>query len=347
MYLHELPNSIEKMEFLVELDLRFSKISFLPDFIGNLKRLKVLKVAYTKIHTIPCSLGGVESLEELDASFCLHLKDEIPWELWSLTHLRILDLDGSPISTVPRKISGFSSLQTLKIASHRLSPLPELPSSLKCLVVVAAQFPILPNLSSLVHLHHLEVRKEQHMTLWIPHKVTSPWKDVLSINQLPLSLSTLKIHSIPQLPYISDLQNLLVLSISKCLMPCLPDLSHLKRLQELQLDDFPELVEIPGLGELESLKFLYIIMCDVIKQLPNLSKLKNLLRLKLIHCVKLRAVEGLKELNFLEYAEIRYCKSLERLPDVPTSTKLETDQAPLEPAEHTMQPAKRLRLSVD
>lgn len=124
---------------------KFSRISFLPDSIGNLKRLKVLKVAYTEIHTIPCSLGGVESLEELNASFCPHLKDEIPWELWSLTHLKILDLDGSPISTMPRKISGFSSLQTLKIASHRLSPLPKLPSSLKCLVVVVAQFLVLPD----------------------------------------------------------------------------------------------------------------------------------------------------------------------------------------------------------
>lgn len=174
MYLHELPDFIEKMELLVVLDLKFLRISFLPNSIENLKRLKVLKVAYTEIHTIPCSLGGVESLEELDASFCPHLKDEIPWKLWSLTHLRILDLDESPISTVPRKISGFSSLQTLKIASHQLSPLPELPSSLRSLVVVAAQFSVLPDLLSLVHLHHLEVHKEQRMTLWILHKVTSP-----------------------------------------------------------------------------------------------------------------------------------------------------------------------------
>ncbi|XP_039155847.1 plant intracellular Ras-group-related LRR protein 4-like [Eucalyptus grandis] len=334
------------MELLIELDLKFSRVSFLPDSIGNLKRLKVLKVAYTKIRMIPYALGGVGTLEELDASFCPHLGDEIPWEMWSLTRLRILDLDGSPIATMPRRINGFSSLKTLKIASHRLSPLPKLPLSLKFLAVVTAQFPILPDLSSLIHLHHLKVRKERCMTLWIPQEVTSPWKD-MSINQLPFSLSTLKLHSIPQLLDISDLQSLSILSISECLTPCLPNVSHLKRLQELRLNDFPQLTEIPGLGELETLKFLHISMCDVIKQLPNLSKLKNLLRLELKHCAKLRAVESLKELNLLEYAEIRNCMSLEMLPDIPTSTKLETDWMPPEPTEHTIRAAKRLQLSLD
>lgn len=156
-------------------------------------------------------------------------------------------------------------------------------------MILAAEFPVLPDLSSLVHLHHLEVRK-QRMTFWIPNEVTSPWKDVQSINRLPLSLSTLKLHSILQLPDIFYFQSLSVLSISECLMPCLPDLSCLKRLQELWLSNFPELAEILGLGELESLKFLYITMCDVIRKLPNLSRLKNLLCLELKHCAKLRAV---------------------------------------------------------
>lgn len=177
----------------------------------------------------------------------------------------------------------------------------------------------------------------------MPNNVTSPWKDVQSIYRLPISLSTLKLHSIPQLPDIFNFQSLSVLSISECLTPRLPDLSRLKRLQELQLNDFPELAEIPGLGELESPKFLHITMCDVIKQLPNLLKLKKLWRLELKACAKLRAVEGLKELKSLKIVEIRYCMSLGRLPDVSASTKLDTDWMPQEPAEHTIQPAKRLQ----
>ncbi|KAF8017506.1 hypothetical protein BT93_H2626 [Corymbia citriodora subsp. variegata] len=329
---HELLDSIVQIELLVELDLKFSGISLLSDSIGNLKRLKVLKVAYTKIRTIPYALGGVEMLEELDALFCRHLLEEIPWEMWSLTRLKILNLYESPISTIPRKISGFSSLQTLKIASHRLLPLPELPSCLKCLVVEAAQFPILPDLSSLVHLHHLEVRTKQSMTFWTSNEVTSPWKDVHSLNRLPLSLSTLKLHSIPQLPDLYNFQSLLVLSISGCLTPRIPDLSCLKKLQELRLGDFPELVEILGLGELESLTFLHITMCKVIKLLPNLSKLKT--------------VEGLKELNSLTKVEIKYCMSLEKLPDLPAFIELKTDCTVLEAAGHNIRSIARRHLLV-
>ncbi|KAF7848731.1 hypothetical protein BT93_L1614 [Corymbia citriodora subsp. variegata] len=345
--LHELPNFIGQMELLVELDLKFSGISHLPDSIGNLKRLKVLKVACTNIHTIPYALGGVEMLEELDASFCPHLMDEIPWETWSLTHLRILNLYGSPISTIPRKISGFSSLQTLQIASPRLLPLPELPSCLNSLVVEVAELPVLPDLSSLVHLHHLEVGKEQGLTFWIPNMVTSPWKDVHSMNRLPLSLSTLKLHSIQQLPDFSDFQMLLVLSISGCLTPCMPNLSRLKRLQELRLSDFPKLAEIPSLEELDSLTFLHITMCNVIKLLPNLSKLKKLQNLVLKHCAKLRAVEGLKELNSLTKVEIQCCMSLEKLPDLPAFTELKTDCMVPEAAGHNIRSTvlgKRLQL---
>ncbi|XP_039155771.1 disease resistance protein RPV1 [Eucalyptus grandis] len=297
--LQELPVSIGELESLVELDLKLSGISILLDSIGNLKRLKVLKMSFTKIRTIPCALGGLETLEELDASFCPCLKDEIPWEMWCLTRLRMLDLDGSPISMVPRKIRGFSSLHTLRIASHRLCPLPELPSSLKCLVVEAAQFPALP--SSIVDSHDLKVYKEQCITL------------------------SLKPYPILQLPDFSNFQSLSVISISGCLTPRVPNLSRLKRLQELRLHEFPKLEEIPGLGELESLKFLQIIDCSVIEQLSDLSKLKKLMHLELLFCRKLRVVEGLKELNSLKNVKIIDCMSLERLPDVPTFTKLDTD----------------------
>ncbi|KAF7848730.1 hypothetical protein BT93_L1613 [Corymbia citriodora subsp. variegata] len=218
--LHELPVSIGELESLVELDLKLSGISTLPDSIGNLKRLKVIKVSFTKIHTIPWALGGVETLEELDASFCPY---------------------GSPISTVSRKISGFSSLHTLKIANF------------------------------------------------------------------------------------SDFQSLSVFSISGCLMPILPNLSCLKRLQELRLHEFPKLKEIPGLGEVESLKFLQISECGVIEKLSNLSKLKNLMHLELLFCKKLRAIEALKELYSLKNVKIIDCMSLKSLPDKSTFTKLSID----------------------
>ncbi|XP_056164648.1 disease resistance protein RPV1-like [Syzygium oleosum] len=321
----ELPDSIGELKSLVELNLRYSRISILPDSIGNLKRLKVLNVQSTKIHTLPSALGRVKMLEELNASSCLELTDEISWEMWSLTRLRILNLYESPISTVPTKIGGFSNLQTLKISSRRLQPLPELPLSLKCLVVEAA-IPVLPDLSSLVHLDHLEVGiKVPSTNWWKPTGASSLWKDAQSIHRLPRGLSTLKVYWIPQLPDFSAFKSLSVLHIYYCPMPHLPDLSCLKRLQELRLLFLYSLAEIPGLGEVESLKSLYIHECNKIEQLPNLSKLKNLRHLSITSCQKMRAIEDLKELNFLKQVEVKCCPSMEKLPTVPAFTKLVKD----------------------
>lgn len=106
-------------------------------------------------------------------------------------------------------------------------------------------------------------------------------------------------------------------------------------------------MEISSLGELESLKFLHISMCDMIEELPSLSKLKNLQHIELKHCAKLRVVEGLKEFIFLMNVEIGYCMSLENMPDVQALTQLKTNWTVSEATEHASQStrlAKRLRL---
>ncbi|XP_039155797.1 disease resistance protein RPV1-like [Eucalyptus grandis] len=346
--LYKLPDSIGELKSFVHLDLEQSGIRAIPDSIGNLKRLKIIRVGHPKIERIPCAIGRTEMLEEVDAPCCYHLKDESLWEMESLTRLRILNLDWTPISTMPTMISGFSSLQTLMITSQKLCPLPELPSSLKCLVVAAAQFPFLPDLSSLVHLDHFEVwRLDSSTASSGANEVISPWRDAQSIHQLPRSLSELRLSGIPQLPIFSDFKSLSVLIISGCPLPHFPAFEYLerlrelkislceflestpsmlclKRIQKLQLSDLPKLAEIPGLGQLESLKFLHISRCNAIEQLPNLSKLQNLRHLRLVHCGKIRAIEGLKELISLKNAEIKRCMSLERLPNVSASTKLDT-----------------------
>lgn len=139
----------------------------------------------------------------------------------------------------------------------------------------------------------------RHPTIafWRVNDVISPWKDRQSIHRLPCILSALKLGWILQLPDFCDFKSLLVLSISRWPLPHLPiliyleslreleiswseflestcDLSCLKRLQKLQLSDLPTLVEIPGLGKLELLKFLHISRYNAIKRLPNLSKFK-------------------------------------------------------------------------
>ncbi|XP_056164625.1 disease resistance protein RPV1-like [Syzygium oleosum] len=331
--LHKLPDSLGELESLVELDIQGSSIFTLPDSIGNLKRLKVIRVASSRIHMIPCALGQVETLEVLDASYCQHIMNEIPWEMWSLTRLRTLDLCMIPISTLPPKISGFSSLQTLKfeIARGRFCPLPELPSSLKFLEVVGVDnFNVLPDLSSLVHLDHLHLCGP-FTALWSENEN----EVMLSIHQLPRGLSTLKLHYIPQLPDFFDFKNLSILTISGCPMPHFPVLKSLERLRKLEITHCKFLEKTPDLSGLKKLEKLQL--CLEIEQLPNLSKLKNLRYLMLWDSSKIRAVEGLEELISLKNAEIEGCKSLERLPDLSAITKLKTDWKPPKFAEDTIQ----------
>lgn len=121
-----------------------------------------------------------------------------------------------------------------------------------------------------------------------------------------------------------------------------PNLSCLKRLRELHLTDLPKLAEIPGLGELESLKVLKISQCDIIEQLPSLSNLKNLVDLKLDYCGKMRDVKGLKELILLKNVKIKHCMSLTSLPGMPSLTKLKTDWMP--PEEAAKRTIKRKKL---
>ncbi|KAI3423144.1 uncharacterized protein J3R85_011267 [Psidium guajava] len=239
MNLRDRLDSVGQMELLVELDLKSSGISLLPNIIGNLKRLKVLNMAYTKTRKIPCPLGvgGVVTLENLDSSFCPHLMDETTWEMWSLTQLRILALDGSPTSTVPRNISGFTSLQMLKIASHRLSLLPDLPSSLKCLVVAAAEC-LAPRMPDLLRLKSLR-------------SVTAHWFGGVGI---PEASALHHGEVIEQLPDLSKLKNLLRLEIKHCV----------------------KLRAVEGLKEPKILENAEIRCCMSLERLPDVSAFTKL-----------------------------------------------------------------------
>ncbi|XP_039162850.1 TMV resistance protein N-like [Eucalyptus grandis] len=134
-YIKELPNSVGKLQSLVELDLSLTSISNLPDSIGNLKQLKVLRMSQMRgITKLPSAIGLVEKLEELNAQGCCNLTGKIPKEISRLSHLRILDLSNTRICGLPAMVSHLSDLHTLKVENYpEPKQLPELPLSLTCL----------------------------------------------------------------------------------------------------------------------------------------------------------------------------------------------------------------------
>ncbi|KAL3746454.1 hypothetical protein ACJRO7_015417 [Eucalyptus globulus] len=272
----------------------------------------------TKIGKLPDAIGRLEMLEEL------HCPD-----IGELSHLRILDVSGTRISGLPATMSHLPCLKQLELKEcHELRQLPKLPSSLTSLTLDVYYCQITPDLTNLVNLEHLDLSFHRDS-----HGGTGKWKELLtlenlkSIHRLPSSLSTLKLTDITPLPQFSSFRNLSKLFVSSCSMTHFPALEHLENLRELNLalSDLQELVEVQGLGELESLESLKITCCGSIEILPNLSKLGKLKHFDLESCSGLRCIEGLSGLQHLTHVTLKDCESLQGLPDLPRGTKLDTD----------------------
>ncbi|XP_039161295.1 disease resistance protein RUN1-like [Eucalyptus grandis] len=311
----------------------------------------ILDLSCTRISGLPATITYPSHLEELRVQDCRDLTGEIPDAIGELSRLRILDFSGTRISGLPATISYLPCLKELMLKECReLRLVPQLPSSLISLILEANHCEIIPDLSNLVTLDHLDLSFHRYK-LKAPYQLEellSPWKIVESIHQLPSSLSTLHLTDIPPPQQFSNFMNLSSLSISSCSMAHLPELEHLKKLRELSIKVCPSLERIPdlsclksletlylselgslvaiqGLEELESLESLQIICCESLEGLPQLSKLVKLKSFELHDCQVLQAIEGLGCLQRLKHLTILGCVSLKRLPDYPRFTKLDTD----------------------
>ncbi|KAK2631008.1 hypothetical protein EUGRSUZ_L03564 [Eucalyptus grandis] len=228
--------------------------------------------------------------------------------------------------------------------------MPQLPSSLISLILDAYHREIILDLSNLVTLDHLNLSFHTYNPK-APHRseeILSPWKIVESIYRLPSSLSTLHLMGILPPQRFSNFRNLSSLSISRCSMAHLPVLEHLEKLRKLSIEVCPtlkripdlsclknletlylselgSLVEIQGLGELESLVSRLIFCFKSLDGLPQLPKLAKLEFFQLHRCQVLWGIEGLGRLRCLKLFCVTGCMSLERLPDYPAWTTLSTD----------------------
>ncbi|KAF8038695.1 hypothetical protein BT93_B1287 [Corymbia citriodora subsp. variegata] len=322
----ELPSSIGDLKMLEQLDVSTSGIVALPNSIGNLKKLRVLSLCRTKIKEIPHTIGGLEMLEGLYANKSWDLTDKNMEEIGKLSHLKTLNLAFTNVSRLPPEISHLS-LQDLRVGSIELQQVPALPSSLKVLAVQAIDFSLVPHLSSINDLEHLELhrfsnlRSRYHSTRQdYDSKIKAALMRGQPCYRLPSNLLTLKLKSISPLPHFSNLSILTVLHVIECpishmpltsslthlrelnIIRCesleeIPGLSLLRSLEHLELKGLKRLVEIQGLSELESLQCLLLSCCDLIGQLPNLSKLGKLKHLELEACPNLRPIEGIEGLE--------------------------------------------------
>ncbi|XP_048136625.1 disease resistance protein L6-like [Rhodamnia argentea] len=348
----ELPNSIGKLQSLIELDLLMTGISHLPDSIGNLKQPTILGISSSRgITKLPSAIWQLDKLVLLDAGGCKNLTGEIPEEIERLSCLRILDLSWTKISRLPTAVNRLSNLQELKLAGSYIKRLPELPPSLTCPTWELESFSPLP--TSIGTPSQLKTPTLGSPNVRFLPQLPSSLRELKLVNVAiaqPLDfsnlvkLSTLEFRScsmpefssifVPELEKLymwgcsfgrldalfqSEMKRMTSLTLDKCdFLPEILDPSHMKNLQQVIPRECKLQVAIHGLEELGSLSSLNVNSCSSIEWMSDLSKLRKLEQLQVTNCPKLRGLEGLNHLESLKRLWICDCGLLECLADTST-----------------------------
>lgn len=116
--LDSLPNSLQNLSYLRELDLNTNNLEFLPENITGLHNLIELRAANNSISYLPEELGELENLQVLELNG--NLLDSIPESIINLKDLKILRLHNNSLDWLP-DLSGFYDLEYLFLAWNELT----------------------------------------------------------------------------------------------------------------------------------------------------------------------------------------------------------------------------------
>ncbi|KAL3739298.1 hypothetical protein ACJRO7_020670 [Eucalyptus globulus] len=268
--LQKLPDSIEQLESLLELDVQYLKIGELPHSIGNLERLKVLRCSGYYLENLPYSIERLQSLVELDLSeSSIRI---LPNCIGYLKKLKVLNLNDNRISELPKSIGMLENLKELCARSKHL--VGEIPSeigalsSLKILNLVYGRFSGLPTtINQLTNLQELNLR------------------DCNSIQQLPelpksLMILAIRSDSLTAIPDCSDLTNLVDVQISGKSMqePNTEGIVRLPALRRMILDVGKMALPPTNFSSLSQLQLLHV-SCAEAQSLIELPSSLQVLRL--------------------------------------------------------------------
>ncbi|HEY0076553.1 MAG TPA: COR domain-containing protein [Abditibacteriaceae bacterium] len=244
-----LPESIGQLTDLESLYLSSNQLTELPDSLCQLKQLRGLYLAYNHIATLPQEIGQLAKLESLDLS--RNALTTCPDSLVQLSQLKSLHLYDNQLTWLPDNIDQLAELVSLFVFRNQLTKLPE----------------SLGNLSKLT-------------TLFISdNQLTKLPESFGNLSRLGiLYMARNLVRSLPE--SIGQLTYLESLNISANQLANLPEsIGHLNRLQDLDLSDnqFTTLPE--GMRRLVQLETLDLSdnqisqLPEWLSQLPRLSKL--------------------------------------------------------------------------
>ncbi|KAL7204564.1 hypothetical protein ACSBR2_017606 [Camellia fascicularis] len=252
--LHEL---LPKLRCLRVLSLSGYYITELPDSIGKLKHIRYLDLSWTEINSLPQSLNTLYNLQTLMLCEC-KLLIQLPKDIGKLINLRHLDISGSGITEMPLGIDNLVSLQTM----------PEF--------VVGATGSGIGELRNLAHIQgRLCIsRLENVANAWDARRANL--KDKQGLNEFTVEWSNnfdesrndgVEFDILEMLQPHQKLKELLVKFYGGLRFPSWIGDPLFSVLVSLNLSDCQRCVSLPPLGQLPSLKRLYIKGMTGIKSL--------------------------------------------------------------------------------
>ncbi|KAF8407999.1 hypothetical protein HHK36_007139 [Tetracentron sinense] len=292
----KLPDQIGTLKMLEKLEMRNCEmLRFLPDSIGNMLSLTTFILENAIIEELPESIGLLGKLEIFSVNDCKQLS-RLPASFGKLKCLRQFLMVGSGVTELPGEFGMLSNLKELKMGKNPyLERLQNMGEHSGLTVLCAEENPkhtVSPTSLSSLSLLQILVAHSCKISGIIPdefEKLSSLETLELGHNNfcsLPSSLRGLSILKKLSLPNCIELKSLPPLpsslthvDVSNCTaLEIISDLSNLENLQELRLMNCKQVMDIPGLDCLKSLKRLYMIGCNACYSVINRRLVKVTLK---------------------------------------------------------------------
>ncbi len=232
-----IPSELGKLSYLTDLQLSFNPLAGeIPPTLGNLTRLTTLALKRNRlVGTIPVELSNIANLMKLDLSEN-HLSGGIPYQLSILTNLTKLRLQNNNLSgNIPPELGNLKNLKDLDLCFNSLSG--GIPLEFGTLVnltdldlgnnQLSGNIP--PELGNLVNLTSLSLAANK-LNGSIPSELGNLTKVIavhLAINELS--------GIVP--PELNNLKDLLYLTLNNNNLTEVSDISGLKKLSSLHIDN--------------------------------------------------------------------------------------------------------------
>ncbi len=121
--LTKLPEMINTLKNLEDLDLAYNKLKALPKNFGRLGGLECLNLNANKLTVLPTSIISFYNLQKLYLN--KNKLATLPKDLFRLQNLRILSVSDNKLTVLPKNIVQLRNLETLNLSNNKLTTLPK------------------------------------------------------------------------------------------------------------------------------------------------------------------------------------------------------------------------------